>query len=162
MPGTIEGTELQSKQAAGSVVVIDTLHAPAFARGHIPGAINIPCAAIVDRAPELLPDKHAEIVVYCKNGPCKRSEKAAARLTSLGSRRVRDYHEGRDDWGASGLPLERETAHECVNRSGRCVRRRRFRGDRRLLCLLGMAASRTQRPLAGTRHSLAGAVRIFC
>lgn len=104
---TIEREELREKLQAGAVVLIDTLPRAAHAKGHIPGAISIPSEEIVERAAERLPDADAEIVVYCKNGPCRRSEKAAARLEALGYRRVRDYHAGREDWTAAGLPLER-------------------------------------------------------
>jgi rhodanese-related sulfurtransferase len=90
-----------------NVVLIDTLPTTAYARGHIPGAISIPSDDIIARAPEELPNHDAKIVVYCKNGPCRRSERAAERLDSLGYTHVYDYHLGRDDWADAGLLLER-------------------------------------------------------
>jgi len=110
MADIIEREELKRKLDAGAVILVDTLPETAFARHHLPGAINIPSDDIVDRAPDLLPDPDAEIVVYCANGPCKRSDKAAARLVSLGYRRVRDYHVGKRDWMDAGLPVEGDEA----------------------------------------------------
>jgi len=100
--------ELQAKIARDDdFVLIDTLPEQAFAKGHLPGAINIPSEDILNEAPRRLPDRDMELVVYCANGPCRRSEKAALRLIGLGYRRVRDYHEGKADWVAAGLPLLR-------------------------------------------------------
>lgn len=109
MAAVIDRAELREKLGrVANLVVVDTLPRGAYARGHIPGAISIPSEDIIARAPELLPDRTVEIVVYCKNGPCKRSEKAATRLANLGYSRVFDYHAGRDDWSEAGLPLETE------------------------------------------------------
>jgi rhodanese-related sulfurtransferase len=38
---------------------------PAFRKAHIPGAINLPVDQVRQRAQQVLPDKGAEIVVYC-------------------------------------------------------------------------------------------------
>jgi rhodanese-related sulfurtransferase len=75
----------------------------------------LPLDAIDGLAPALLPDRSAEIVVYCANAACKNSAIAAARLEALGYTRVSTYHEGKDDWIAAGLPVEtgaRATAAE--------------------------------------------------
>jgi len=104
---TISRAELKAKLDRGdSFVLVDTLPEAAFARHHLPGAINIPSDDIVAEAPRRIPDRDTEIVVYCASGPCRRSRLAAERLEALGYRRVRDYHEGRADWTAAGLPVE--------------------------------------------------------
>ena len=108
MAKVIDRAELQSLMAGDeTLVLIDALPATAYARSHIPGAISIPSEDILARAPQVLTDRHAAIVTYCKNGPCRRSERAAERLQSLGYTRVYDYHLGRDDWAGAGLPLEK-------------------------------------------------------
>lgn len=89
-------------------VLLDTLPEAAYRKGHLPGAINIPSEGILDDAPRRIPDRDTEIVVYCANGPCKRSRLAADRLEALGYRRVHDYHEGKADWIDAGLPLEED------------------------------------------------------
>ncbi|MAR74672.1 MULTISPECIES: rhodanese-like domain-containing protein [unclassified Halomonas] len=53
-----------------NVALVDTLPAAAFAKGHLPGAINIVSDDILDEAPRRLPDKQATIVVYCASEDC--------------------------------------------------------------------------------------------
>ncbi len=109
MTKLISRADLKAKLDRGEAfVLIDTLPEAAYRKHHLPGAINIPSDDIVTVAPDRIPDRGAEIVVYCANGPCKRSRLAAERLEALGYRRVRDYHEGKADWMAAGLPVERD------------------------------------------------------
>jgi len=89
-----------------AMVLIDTLPASAYRNGHLPGAINILSDDILEQAPRRLPDRNVPIVVYCANGPCRRSDRAAERLMRLGYSNVHDYHQGKADWVAAGLPLE--------------------------------------------------------
>lgn len=99
--------DLKTKLDRGdSFVLVDTLPESAYRKGHLPGAINIPSDDIRTMAPKRIPDRDTEIVVYCANGPCKRSRLAADRLEVLGYRRVRDYHEGKAGWIGAGLPVE--------------------------------------------------------
>lgn len=103
--------ELRKGIDAGTLVVVDTMPATYYEKEHLPGAVNIPgypyeqAAESTDRhAPDLLPDKSAQIVVYCANIPCRNSEFVGARLTELGYANVRKYREGIEDWVAAGLP----------------------------------------------------------
>lgn len=108
MPAVIDRAELQARLAANpNPVLVEALPEKYYRDGHLPGAINIPHDRVDALAPKLLPDKSAEIVVYCANGPCKNSGIAAQRLAALGYVNVRDYHEGKADWVAAGLPLVR-------------------------------------------------------
>jgi rhodanese-related sulfurtransferase len=48
------------------LVLIDVLAPDSYAAGHIPTAINLPYAAMSPEAVRAaLPDRHADIVVYC-------------------------------------------------------------------------------------------------
>ena len=47
------------------ITLVDPRRPMKYLAGHLPGAINIPPDRIVDMAPTLLPNKQAEIVVYC-------------------------------------------------------------------------------------------------
>jgi rhodanese-related sulfurtransferase len=47
------------------LTLVETLPPPAYRSGHIPGAINLPPIQVRDLAPKRLPDKSANIVVYC-------------------------------------------------------------------------------------------------
>jgi len=46
-------------------VLLETLSEASYAKGHLPGAINLPPDRIAELAPSLLPDRNAAIVVYC-------------------------------------------------------------------------------------------------
>ena len=62
--------ELKEKIDRGDdIVLVDTLAKKYFRHSHLPGAINLPVDEVAERAPELLPDKDAEIVVYCLDPP---------------------------------------------------------------------------------------------
>jgi polyisoprenoid-binding protein YceI/rhodanese-related sulfurtransferase len=73
---------------------------------HLPGAANLPHDRVDELADSVLPDKHAEIIVYCSNTACQNSTQAARRLTELGYTRVFDYEAGKQDWIEAGLPTE--------------------------------------------------------
>jgi cytosine permease len=64
-PHDISREELGRRLGDGSLVVADVLPAEAYNNSHIPGAINLPLAELTDHAPRLLPDRTAEIAVYC-------------------------------------------------------------------------------------------------
>lgn len=64
---TIAREELKEKMdRRDEFALVDTLGAESYQQSHLPGAINLPLEE-VDRAEEVLPDKDAEIVVYCMN-----------------------------------------------------------------------------------------------
>jgi len=59
--------QLEVKMDRGNdFFLVDTLREEYYQQSHLPGAINLPLEKI-DRAEEVLPDKEAEIVVYCMN-----------------------------------------------------------------------------------------------
>lgn len=104
---TITLDELRLKLDAGEdVTLVDALGPIYFEDAHLPGAINVPHDRVDELAAKLLPEKDAEVVVYCANGPCKNSGIATKRLLELGYTNVRDYHEGKEEWIAAGLPTE--------------------------------------------------------
>ncbi|HEY9647535.1 MAG TPA: rhodanese-like domain-containing protein [Chroococcidiopsis sp.] len=88
------------------VILIEALPESYFAEAHLPGAINIPHRQVETLASTLLPDKSAEIVVYCSNSVCQNSTIAAETLEKLGYTNVRDYKDGKQDWVNAGLPTE--------------------------------------------------------
>jgi len=65
---TIHRDELIGLRRSGRVTLVDVLSPESYATRHIPGAINLPVADVTRRAHEVLPDRHAPIVVYC-GGP---------------------------------------------------------------------------------------------
>jgi len=65
---TITKDELRSLLDRRAVTLVEILPEFRYRETHLPGAINIPPGEVRERAPALLPDKDAEIVVYC-GGP---------------------------------------------------------------------------------------------
>lgn len=94
------------RAAADGATLVEALPQAHYDKEHLPGALNIPHDQVDELAPSVLPDKHAAVIVYCANGPCANSGIAARRLEELGYTDVADYHLGKEDWFAAGLPLE--------------------------------------------------------
>ncbi len=68
MDRTISTKELKTKlDGKHGVVVVETLAPERYGEAHIPGALNIPPERVKELAPQLLPNKDAEIVTYCSN-----------------------------------------------------------------------------------------------
>jgi rhodanese-related sulfurtransferase len=66
MVATIDREELQSKLDRGDdFFLVETLSEEKYRHTHLPGAVNLPPNAVRESASELLPEKDAEIVVYC-------------------------------------------------------------------------------------------------
>jgi len=66
MPKTISRDELKAKiDRHDDFLLVETLPAMAYHHAHIPGAINLPPESVTSLASQVLPDKNAEIVVYC-------------------------------------------------------------------------------------------------
>src|SRR4030095_16972103 len=105
--------ELKQKIDRGDqFLLVETLHSVAFEHAHLPGAINLPPDKIKELSPELLPDKNADIVVYCAKPSCTASEEDARALAALGYTNVRDYTGGKQDWIDAGLPIESMHKHQ--------------------------------------------------
>ena len=65
---TISRVELKQKiDRRDNFLLVETLPSTAYDHNHLPGAINLPPDKVKELAPQLLPDKDAEIVVYCAN-----------------------------------------------------------------------------------------------
>ena len=66
MPETVSREELKAKMDRGEAfTLVETLAEVAYQHAHLPGAINLPPDRVQELAPRLLPDKGAEIIVYC-------------------------------------------------------------------------------------------------
>jgi len=107
MSKTIDAATLHNWQTRKQAfVLVDTLPANSYARGHLPGAIHIVSDDILARAGTVLLNHDARIVVYCASEDCKRAGLAAERLKRLGYRNVYHFVGGRKAWVAAGYPLE--------------------------------------------------------
>jgi rhodanese-related sulfurtransferase len=111
MNGTIDRATLAlALRGARPPRLVEALPERHFLDTHLPGAINIPHDAVDAPAPALLPDRAAQVIVYCASAQCRNSDIAAARLRRLGYADVRVYAGGKKDWVEAGLPVERAAA----------------------------------------------------
>ena len=85
-------------------IVLDARAPEAFAKGHVPGAINIPHRTIDASTTAALP-RDKVIVTYCDGVFCNASTKAAAKLTALGFK-VKEMLDGMNGWRKEGYPVE--------------------------------------------------------
>lgn len=94
---------LQEQMTAG-VMVIHALDAEHYAKGHVPGAINIDYEKMT---PEMLPaEKNKSMVFYCAGGMCPVGRMAANKARSWGYTNVSVYEGGIKDWRAAGMKVE--------------------------------------------------------
>lgn len=103
----ISRQELQSKlESRTPIVLLEALPPAYYQRGHLPGARNLPHDQVRSLAATVVPEKSAEIVVYCASPTCQNSHVAAGALSALGYRNVRVFRGGKQEWEESGLALE--------------------------------------------------------
>lgn len=72
--------------------------------GHIPGAVHIGRGVLERDIERALPDKSADIVLYCGGG--YRSALAADSLRRMGYSSVTSFFDGWSAWKKAGLPVE--------------------------------------------------------
>jgi rhodanese-related sulfurtransferase len=102
----ISREELRGRLGDPALTIVDVLPASSYVEWHIPGAISLPLELVASHARELLPNRDAEIVVYCGNPQCERSAHALEQLNELGYSNVRYYRGGLSDWIESKGPTE--------------------------------------------------------
>lgn len=78
-----------------SIIILDVRTEQEYKSGYIEGAILLPDNEILDKAEEIITDKSATILLYCRSG--RRSVLAADRLVELGYTNVYDFG-GISDW----------------------------------------------------------------
>ena len=91
----ISAEEAYEMMASQEVVVVDVRTQEEYNGGHIENAVLVPNESIGSEMPEVLPDKEATLLVYCRSG--RRSKGAAEKLLALGYQSVYDFG-GVIDW----------------------------------------------------------------
>ena len=104
----IDRSTLQQK--LGRVTLAEALPEKYWRDWHLPGARHLPHDQVRSLAPSVLPDKSAEVVVYCASSTCLNSHIAAKLLEQMGYVKVAVYAGGKQDWQEAGLPVERGAA----------------------------------------------------
>ncbi len=106
MTKTITREQIKHKLDSGeSITLVEALPQKYFLAGHLPGAVNMPHDEVRERAPEMLPDKDALIVVYCASTECQNSRKATNVLQQMGYTNAHEYVEGKQHWLEANLPV---------------------------------------------------------
>jgi rhodanese-related sulfurtransferase len=104
-PATVKADELQSARKAGDpILVIDVRSEAEYAKGHVPGAVNIPHDALPARLNEVVERKPERIVVYCESG--RRAGLAEETLRAAGLEKVELLEGHMQEWRARDLPQE--------------------------------------------------------
>lgn len=92
------------KRGENGFVVLDVRSPVLYAAGHVPGAVSLPHARIVERNLEAYAESTL-FVVYCSGPHCNGADRAALRLARLG-RPVKKMIGGIEGWKDEGLGLE--------------------------------------------------------
>ena len=85
-------------------VVVDCRSPESFAKGHVPGAVNLHYRRMTEETVRQLRGK--TVVAYCTSVHCNASTKGALRLSRLGVR-VKEMTGGLRGWEAEGYPVEK-------------------------------------------------------
>ena len=85
-------------------VLLDVRENDEWRAGHLPGAVHLSRSWFELQVDEKLPDRDADIIVYCAGG--NRSALVAVDLEDLGYTRVRHMNRGFAGWRDAGLPVD--------------------------------------------------------
>jgi rhodanese-related sulfurtransferase len=105
MTKSVSREELLNSMQSGAVLV-EALPEKYYREWHLPGARHLPHDQVRQVAASVLPDKSAEIVVYCASNTCQNSHIAAKLLEQMGYANVAVYPGGKQDWSDAKLPVE--------------------------------------------------------
>jgi rhodanese-related sulfurtransferase len=96
--------ETKKRMDAGEkMILVDTREDAEWSRGHIPGAIHLGRGVIERDIEKTIPDKDAQIILYCGGG--FRSALAADNLQKMGYRNVISMDGGWRGWTEAGFPV---------------------------------------------------------
>ena len=98
--------EVKKRLDAGEkLILVDTREDSEWARGHLPGAVHLSKGIIERDIEAAVPDKNAEIILYCGGG--FRSALAADNLQKMGYTNPVSMDGGWRGWTEAGFPVER-------------------------------------------------------
>lgn len=90
--------------SGASLFVLDVREPDEFKKGHIPKAVNIPRGLLEFKVTSTIPDKGAQILVYCKSGG--RACLACSTLLEMGYKNAVSIAGGWQAWLKAGYPVE--------------------------------------------------------
>ena len=97
--------EAQEKLASGKATLIDVREESEWEAGHALGAYHIGKGVIERDIEQKVPDKSAELILYCGGG--FRSALATDNLQKMGYTNVASMSGGWRAWQAAGAPVEK-------------------------------------------------------
>jgi rhodanese-related sulfurtransferase len=86
-----------------SIIIIDVRTSQELSRGKIENSINLPLDVFEDEIEKKVPDKNAEVYLYCLSG--SRSSMAAQIMDNRGYKNVNNVISGLLAWRNKGYPL---------------------------------------------------------
>ena len=89
--------------AGKPVILVDVRDFEEFAAGHLPKAVNISRGLLEFKVGSMLPNKNANIVLYCRTGA--RSALAAAVMKEMGYTDAKNMKGAFKAWGTAGFPI---------------------------------------------------------
>ncbi len=95
---------LARMESGASVHIVDVREDREWALGHITGAVHLGKGIIERDVEQAIPDKAAEIILYCGGG--FRSALSAENLQKMGYTNVYSMDGGWRDWVAAGNPVD--------------------------------------------------------
>jgi rhodanese-related sulfurtransferase len=99
--------EIKKRMDAGEkFYLVDVREDSEWAKGHLPSAIHLGKGVIERDIEAKVPDKNAELVLYCGGG--FRSALAADNLQKMGYKNVLSMDGGWRGWTESGYPIQKE------------------------------------------------------
>lgn len=98
-----DAAALKARMDTGNMLVVHTLNAEHYAKGHVPGAVNVDYEKMT---PEMLPtDKGQPLVFYCAGPMCPVSKMAARKAVKWGHSNVWVYKGGIKQWRNAGMAV---------------------------------------------------------
>jgi molybdopterin/thiamine biosynthesis adenylyltransferase len=94
--------------------IVDVRESDEWQAGHLPGAVHVPRGFLEARIEAAIPDRAAEVVLYCAGG--NRSAFAARTLREMGYERVASMAGGYGRWSDRGFPSVKPRAMTSAQR----------------------------------------------
>ena len=105
-PDSGASAEQSAKPGSSAAVLLDVRSPEEFASGHLRGAVNIPHDRIAEEISATVPDKSAQVILYCRSG--RRAGTALDTMKSMGYENVSNFGGLEDAQERLGLPVEKD------------------------------------------------------
>jgi rhodanese-related sulfurtransferase len=106
--GEIDAEQARTLYLGSNALFIDTRYPEEFARGHIPGAVNVPQKWSLDQVMvffESIP-RDRLLVIYCGSSECNSSRRLAGFLNQIEYTGVLIFIDGFEVWKVNNYPIE--------------------------------------------------------